>query len=237
MTVSRLTEFVSGWIWTAAYPVRYSATRFPGTMTVLRLADDRLMIHSPGPLDTALQNEISSLGRIAFIVAPGTFHHLHLAACRSAFPDAETWICPGIERKRPRLEFDWILSDQPDPRWRADLDQALVRGGALIAEVAFFHRAARTLVLVDVVENMGDRTPGTNWALRFWWKFLFRMWNRARPAPEYRFAWRDRSAAGRSLRRILQWDFDQVLMAHGEPITENAHAVIEEAWRPLLRRA
>src|SRR6185312_8207074 len=32
---------------------------------------------------------------------PGSFHHLHVTSAQAAFPDAKTWICPGIETKRP----------------------------------------------------------------------------------------------------------------------------------------
>ena len=41
---------------------------------------------------------------------------------------------------------------------------------------------AKGSTLVDLVENIGDATPGTDRVLRFWWKVVMRMWNRARPA-------------------------------------------------------
>ena len=70
-----------------------------------------------------------------------------------------------------------------------------------------------------MVENIGDGTPGgSDRLLRFWWKAVFRMWNRARPAPEYQMGWSDKGAARASLERILAWDFERVVLAHGDCI-------------------
>ncbi len=69
-------------------------------------------------------------------------------------------------------------------------------------EVAFFHRASRTLILVDLIENFTRATPGTN----FFHRILFRalgMWNQLGPAPEYRFAWGDKAQMREGLERIL----------------------------------
>jgi len=204
-------------------------------MTVVRLSEGRLLIHSPCAIDEATRNEIEALGTPSFIVAPGTYHHLHVPSCQAAFPGAGTYICPGLETKRPDLVYDGILSDTPEKGWETDFDQAVVRGSRYIWEVAFFHRPSGTLILVDLLENMGEATPGTNWVLRFFWKFIFRMWNNPKPAPEYQMGWKDKPAARESLLRILSWDIHRVVMAHGEPIVERPKETLEKAWRSVLK--
>lgn len=223
-------------IWLKRYPVRYSGCTFPGVMTVVRLSGGDLLIHSPCHLDDATRAEIEPLGSPAFIVAPGTYHHLHIPSCQAAFPAARTFLCPGLETKRPDLAYDGILSDHPETAWAGDLEQAVVRGSRYIWEVAFFHRPSGTLILVDLVENMGDATPGINWVLRFFWKCVFRMWNNPKPAPEYQMGWKDKAAARASLEKILSWDFRSVVMSHGEPITERPRETLEKAWARVLRR-
>ena len=126
-----------------------------------------------------------------------------------------------------------MLGDRPPSAWSSTLDQGLVRGNRLMTEVAFCHRLSRTLVLVDVIENFTDQTPGTNWALKAMFKVL-RMWNRPKPAPEYQMAWSDKAAARASLERILEWDFERIIMAHGDLIEHDAKAVARQAWRRLL---
>jgi hypothetical protein len=232
--VCALEEYVPGQVWLGRYPVRYSGIDFDARMSVIRLANGGLMLHSPGPIDSALKRAIEELGRVDHIVAPGSYHYFHVPAAQAAFPEADTFICPGVERKLPQLEFDWLLGDRPPGAWAGELDQVLVRGTRYIWEVAFYHVASRTLLLVDLVENIGDRTDGVGWGLKLWWKGVFRMWNRAKPAPEYQLGWKDKAAASRTLERILAWDFERVVISHGDLIEENAKAVLREAWRSPL---
>ena len=72
-----LTPYVLDQIWLCAYPVRLAGTTFEGRMTVIRLASGQLMLHSPCNITAAIAEEISALGPVAHIVAPGNFHHMH----------------------------------------------------------------------------------------------------------------------------------------------------------------
>ena len=229
-----LSEYLPDQVWLKEYPIHYAGCDFNARMAVIRMTDTKLLIHSPCAIDHETKEAISALGEVAYIVAPGTYHHLHVPSAQAAFPDAETYICPGIERKRPELDFDWFLGDRPPEAWAGVLDQVLVRGNKHIWEVAFYHRQSRTLLLVDLIENFTDKTPNVNWVLSLWWKVVFRMWNNPKPAPEYQLGWKDRAAARRSLRKILEWDFDRIILSHGDLIEVNAKERAKEAWtRPL----
>ena len=229
-----LIEYVPGQIWIKEYPVHYAGTDFNSRMTVVRLSDSRLLLHSPCEIDRRTKDYLDHLGEVTYIVAPGSYHYFHIASAQEAFPTAETFICPGIERKQPDIEFDWFLGDRPPAVWEADLDQILVRGSKYIWEVAFFHRLSRTLILVDLIENFTDRTRGVSWQLRLWWKVVFNMWNHPKPAPEYQLGWKDKKAAKCSLERILEWNFVQVVLAHGDLIAADAQTVVREAWKTPL---
>ncbi len=226
-----------GTLWLHSYPVHYFGTRFDARMTVVRLSDGRLLLHSPSHIDEALAAEIAAFGPVGFIVAPGSFHYLHVPSAQGAFPGARTLICPGVAEKCPDLAFDAVLGDTPPADWANDLDQVLVHGSRWMREVAFFHRASRTLILVDLVENFTDRTPHASWQLKLWWRLVFRMWNRPKPAPEYQLGWRDKEAARRSLERILAWDFARVVLAHGDLIETDARRVVARAWQGLVRES
>lgn len=229
-----LDEYAPGRIWLCSYPVKYFGTELDARMTVIRLRDGRLMLHSPCDIDDELKRSLEKLGTVAFIVAPGNFHYLHVPSAQTAFPAAATFICPGVERKRPDLKYDFILGDEAPPDWNDELDQVLVRGSRWMREVAFFHRESGTLILVDLIENITDATPRANWQLKFWWKLVFRMWNKARPAPEYQLGWSDRKAARNSLQKILRWDFKRIVIAHGDLVERDARKVAEQAWGKVL---
>ena len=227
-------EYVSGSIWLCNYGVRYFGCNIEARMTVIRMADGRLMLHSPCEIKPVLKQEIQALGKVAYIVAPSNFHYLHVPSAQKAFPDAKTFICPGVEKKKPDMLFDGVLGDSTRAEWKDDLDQVLIQGSRWMREAVFFHRSSKTLILVDLVENITDTTPRVNWVLKFWWKMVFRMWNRPLPAPEYRMGWRDRAAARVSLKRIMEWDFQRVVLAHGDLIETEAKQTVQKAWAAVL---
>ncbi|MBI1358933.1 MAG: DUF4336 domain-containing protein [Alphaproteobacteria bacterium] len=230
-----LTPCIADQIWLRAYPVRLAGTRFEARMTIIRLASGQLILHSPCEITPPLAREISALGPVAHVVAPGNFHHLHVATAQAAFPTAKTWICPGVARRDPNLKYDGVLGDVVPSVWAGEIDLALVEGTRIMREVAMFHRASRTLILVDLIENFTDATPNTGGALKFLFKYVFHMWNKPRPAPEYQMGWRDRHAAATSLRRILAWDFQRIILSHGDLIDRNARDAAMAAWSKILQ--
>jgi len=229
-----LEELVPGRIWLYLYSIHFFGMDITARITIVRLTDGGLWVHSPGPLNDELRGAIDALGPVRCLVAPGDFHYLHVRDFQAAYPEASTWICPGVERKAPDLPFDYALGDQAPAAWADQLDQVFVRGTKHITEVAFFDRTSRTLILTDLIENVGDQTAGVDWKLKFWWKAVFHMWNHPKPAPEYQLGWGDKRAVRKSLERILGWDFERIVIAHGELIEADAEAVARRAWeRPL----
>ena len=233
MNAEPLRPYVADRIWLCAYPMKLAGTRFDARMTVVRLNSGDLMLHSPCDITPVMAAQIGALGPVAHIVAPGNFHTTYVASAQAAFPKARTWICPGIERRRPDLKYDGILGDAAPADWAGEIDQVLVQGTRIMREVAMFHRASRTLILVDLIENFTDATPHVGGALKFWFRVV-RMWNRPRPAPEYRLGWSDRQAAAKSLRRILGWDFQRIVLSHGDLIDRDPHAAAAAAWSGVL---
>lgn len=229
-----LYEYIPDQIWTKKYPLQFAGCDLFARATIVRLSDGDLLVHSPCPVDDELIQRLQLIGRVAHVVAPGSYHYFHVGAWQEAYPGATIWICPGVERKCPDLEFDWFLSDHAPELWSGELEQVLVRGNRFIWEVAFFHVASKTLILTDLVENIGDETEGTNWVLKFWWKVVMQMWNKPKPAPEYQMGWKDKEAAKRSLKRILQWDFERVIIAHGENLEVEAKQAVRQAWATPL---
>lgn len=231
----QMTEFIPGQIWLVDYPVRYAGCRFNARMSIVRLANGALMLHSPCSMDDATAEAISRLGPVRCIVAPGNFHYLHVAEAQSRFPAALTYLCPGVERKAPHLRFDGMLGPLAPSGWGGTIDQILIRGSRFMWEVAMLHRPSKTLLLVDAIEFFTDRTANVNWPVKAWFK-LFDMWNKPKPAPEYRMGWKDKAAARSSLEKILAWDFEHIVISHGDNITGNAKALARRAWTPPLER-
>ncbi|HEX4405214.1 MAG TPA: DUF4336 domain-containing protein [Polyangia bacterium] len=230
-----LEVFVPGALWLREYFVRLGGARFNARMTIIKLRSGEVLIHSPCAFDASLTAEVAALGRVAAIIAPGNFHWLNVRSCQQAFPDAVTYVCPGVEKRAKGLAFDFVLGDEAAPLWADELLQVALQGTLVMREVAFFHPASRTLILVDLVENFTSATPGTNVFLQLVFRALG-MWNRPSPAPEYRFAWGDKARVRERLERIVAWDFERVILSHGDLITRNAKTIVAQAWRKILRQ-
>jgi hypothetical protein len=228
-----LREVVPNQVWVKEHPVRLAGGQFLTRMAVLRL-DDGLCLHSPIEIDAATRAAIQGLGDVRAIIAPSTFHHFFVASARQAFPAARTYGITGLERKREDLHFDELLGDEPAAPWAGQMDQVVI-GNRVMREVEFLHRASRTLIATDLVENFRDGTPGTNAILRTWMR-LFGMWGRPRPAPELRLFTRDKKRACLALDRLLAWDFDRAIIAHGEILDRDPKQAIRQAWAWVLDR-
>ena len=112
----------------------------------------------------------------------------------------------------------------------------VVHGTRIINEVAFFHQSTKTLILVDLIENIGDDyTHEAGLLLQFWWKAVLRMWNNPKAAPEDQLGWGDKAVVKKSLRRILDWDYEKIILAHGNLIEHDARAIAAKAWEKVLQ--
>src|SRR5262249_33533380 len=160
------------------------------------------------------------LGPVRYVVAPSKVHHFFVGDYIRAYVEARTFAPPGLAEKRKDLRFDGVLSDEPPPEWRAEIAQHLFRGAAPINEVVFLHRSTRPLLLPDLAFNVPrDKTAG---ARVFYW--LVGAAGRFGPHRIMRLAIRDRAAARDSVARILEWDFDRVIVTHGEVLETGGRA-------------
>jgi hypothetical protein len=195
-------------------------------MTVIRLAGGSLLLHSPVALDAALRRELDALGRVCFVVAPNRLHHLHAGEVAGVYPGARLWVAPGLERKRPDLAFEAVLTDEAPAEWRGEVAQVFFRGRPYENEVAFFHRPSRTLVLCDLAFNFG---PGAALPTRLLMKLL-RSYGHLGPSKLDPLLIRDRGAARESLERILAWDFDRIIVAHGDVLESGGHDILRDGY-------
>jgi hypothetical protein len=217
-------------LWVAERPQRFYGLEVGTRMTVIRLADGSLLLHSPVALDAALRRALDALGRVRFAVAPNRVHHLYAGKVAESYPEARLWVGPGLEKKRPDLVFEGVLGDEAPAEWRGQVDQVFFRGRPYENEVVFCHRASRTLILCDLAFNFGASAAApTRWLMR-----LIRSYGRFGPSKLDPLLIRDRRAARESLLRILGWDFDRVVVAHGDVLASGGRAALREGYAWLL---
>jgi hypothetical protein len=217
-------------LWIVDRPQRFYGLEVGTRMSVIRLDDGSLLLHSPVVLDPDLRRELDAIGRVRFAVAPNRVHHLHAGEVAQVYPEARLWIGPGLERKRPDLKFVAILDDEAPAEWRGQVDQTFFRGRPYENEVVFLHRASRTLIMCDLAFNFGPKTALPTRVLMT----LIRSYGHFGPSTLDPLLIRDRPAARASLERILAWDFDRVVVAHGDVLETGGHEALREGYAWLL---
>jgi hypothetical protein len=217
-------------LWVVERPQSFYGLAVGSRMTVIRLPGARLLLHSPVALDADLRRELDAIGHVSFTVAPNRVHHLHAGDVAKVYPGARLWVGPGLERKRPDLVFEAVLDDDAPEEWREDVAQVFFRGRPYENEVVFLHRPSRTLVLCDLAFNFG---PSTATSTKILMKLL-RSYGHLGPSTLDPWLIRDRPAARESLERILAWDFDRIIVSHGDVLERGGHEVLRRGYAWLL---
>lgn len=208
-------------VWEAPAPFRFLGFKIGTRMTVVRLPDTSLLLHSPVAMDDALRGELDALGPVRHIVCPNLYHHLYAGTAQALYPAATLWAPGRLAKKRPELRIDRELGETPAAEWGASLELVTIRG-SMLSETVLFHVPSRTLITADFIEYF-ERCddPITRLYLRAGGVYRNVGWNRL-----LRFLYRDRAAARASIDRILQWDFERVTIAHGNVVTEDAKSAV-----------
>ncbi len=187
-------------------------------MIVVRLHDGSLWVNSPIEISRDEARQLTELGPVRHLIAPTRMHAWRLERWAAFFPNAKLWTPAN-------------LGDEPPAEWRNDLDQVVFRGNALLDEIEFFHASSRTLVFADFIQQYSKdagrplrnaflrlsgvlETPGVPLDIRL--SFAF-----------------GKTAARRCLQRLLSWDADNLVLAHGTLVEHGASAVVAHAFRWL----
>ncbi len=209
-------------------PVSMYTIPFQTRMTVVRLGSGELWLHSPVAVNADRLAAVTALGPVAHIVAPNTWHHLFVKPWADTFSDARVWLTPGLPAKLPHLERFQLLDAEAGNSWAADIDQVYFEGSRLLTEMVFFHRASKTLIVTDILQNHDPLHD--NW----FWKTVKRANGVLAPRgglpKDLKLTIRDREAARRSVQTILGWDFQRIILSHGICIEADARRFFSDAF-------
>jgi hypothetical protein len=224
-------------IWIADGPsVPAFGLPIPVRMTAVRLPDGGMWLHSPIQANAGLVAEAQALGPIRHLVAPNLAHFSWLPDWKREAPEAEAWAAPGVRRRAQRQgkAVDWAgeLSDEAPPGWAGTIDQMVIKGSPVLREVVFLHRASRTLILTDLIENLEAET------LPLWLRWPARLGGIAAPdgkaPPHVRAVFTNRRALKESVQRMIEWAPERVLLAHGRWIERDGAAELRRRFQWAL---
>lgn len=186
----------------------------PTRMTVVRLLDGKLWLHSPVAYSKALADALDNLGEINAIVAPNSFHHVHIGQWQAVYKEATVYSISELAGRLGKLN-DWsTISVAPPVEWGGIMDHVVCDLGQF-KEIVFFHRPTRTLIVTDLMQNFEARrihSPITR----------FLLWVGGATGPNGRASIEIRLAGfGRrkklreTLQQIADWQPSSVILSHG----------------------
>lgn len=213
--------------------VRDMFLTFTTRMTIVRLADESLWINSPVPVSFDMLKQITALGPVKYLLAATPRHVWRLDEWHTLFPEAQLWVPQKslFTLKKGHLSFTGILGNEPYQGWANDFDQLVFKGNPLIQEVFFYHKASKTVILDDLIQihHFIKGRPFLNAFIKF----------EGVASPDggvgidLRLSFTNRKLARQSLHKLLSWDFDKLIIAHGGCIEKNAKPFVEKAFHWL----
>ena len=216
-------------LWVAEQAQRFYGFEMGTRMTVVRLGSGGLFVHSPVRLEAELQRQLDALGSVCVVVAPNRYHHLYVGDYVDAYPGAQILAAPGLAEKRRDLKFHAVLGNRAPELWAGQIDQ-IVFPLAMVNEAVFYHRASRTLLVSDLVFNMQHTDSWGTW-------LLFRAdgaYGKLAFSRVFRLLTRDKAAAREVAEKILTWDFERVILAHGDIVERDGRAELQQALARAL---
>ncbi|CAN5474397.1 DUF4336 domain-containing protein [soil metagenome] len=206
--------------------------KFPTRMTIMGAGARDLLIHSPTPLSAQLRAEIAQIGIPRWIVGPNRIHYWWIPDWHAAFNEADIYLAPRIrEQAGDRIRFpSRTLDAAAGYPWDDSIDTLSVTG-RYMTEVVFFHRASKTLVLTDLIENFEPAKLGSR-AMRW----LVKLGGADGGMPRdlrMTFAGR-RQHLQAAIRRMIAWNPERIIVAHGQWYERNGADELRRVFRWLL---
>jgi hypothetical protein len=200
---------------------------YPTRMALAQLSEGGLWVWSPIELSPELDRAVGALGPVRHIVSPNKIHHLFLKEWAERWPDAQIHAPPGLAKRRPDLHFDTDLGDEADSTWAADIDQVIFRGSFAMEEVAFFHRPSRCAIFGDLVQR---HDPAK---MKGFTRLLMRLdglvGEHGSTPREWRASFLRRSSARLARARVLAWEPEKLVIAHGACARQDATRTLARA--------
>lgn len=192
-------------------------------MTVVKLDDGEIVIHSAVALNDDSMAEIEAWGRPAILLVPNAYHRLDAPAYLKRYPDLKIYCPKGSRAKieevvRVDADYDELESD-------SSLTIEHLAGVRKVEGVLTVHsKTGTTVVFNDAVFNMphGRGVPG----------FIFRHITGSTGGPRVTrlfrvMAVKDKAALRDHLERLADTpDLKRIIVSHHEPITDQPAEIL-----------
>ena len=210
---------------------------FSTRATIIRLAGGNLFVHSPTPIMPELKAAIAGIGTPRWIIGPNRLHYWWIPDWRAAYPDAEIYLAPKVKQQASgRLDFACATLDRRSGYPWDDRIETLPIEGSYMTEVEFFHRASRTLVLTDLIENFEPHKLDSLALRILTWVGGVRDPHGSTPRDMRMTFSGNRAELKAAVEQLIRWNPERIILAHGRWYERDGGAELRRAFRWVLDR-
>ena len=192
-------------------------------MTVVRLADGRLIIYSAICLNETEMHALESYGRPAYLIVPGDIHRMDAKPWRDRYPSMTVVAPAGAREKIEKIvPVDATEVDFGDPAVRF---MAMPGTGDQEAVLVFETAHGTTVILNDLIFDLANRPGFSGW--------LFKALGMTGDEPHIAFPVKlkevkDKDAVSAPLEKWARLpNLRRVIISHGDIIAEAPGVVLE----------
>lgn len=207
-------------LWLLTYPQHRLGADLKRNVSIIRLGSRELVIHSTAPFTTEDLTAIQSVGRPGWLVEAMMHHDTFAREGRRAFPNIPYLAPAGFSGT---AGFPTVPLLPPPPAWNGELEVLEIQGMRSYHEHVFFHRPSLTLIVADLLFNFGPDEP--LWTDLFLKAAVTGDHHPGMSRP-FKLAIHDPVAFKASMAKMLAWDFDRIIVGHGDVIESHGKQIL-----------
>lgn len=207
-----------------------------GRSTAVKLSNGSVWVVASTPLSPETKKTVEALGPVQYIMAADVDHHFFLTEWVNAYPDAKVIGMEGLpeKKKAEKWNFTGVYGvDAPETTYGFEDDiQACYFSGFSKKDVAWLHVKSKTLIVADLIFNLPaneqySKSKSSPKPAFFFPKF--------EPGNEFhqKFVWnegKNKEAMKKDAATVKEWDFERIIMCHGDVIDTDAKQVWEKVY-------
>ncbi len=210
-------------LWLLAYPLKMLGADLRCNVTLIRLRSGKMIIHSTAPFSPEDVSAIRALGEPGWLLDGILRHDTFAKEGRAAFPGIPYLAPEGFSEV---VGFSTTTIVPAPVEWDGELLALEIQGAPAARDTALFHVLSRTLILTELVFNFGSDEP-------IWTELILRAAVGGEHHPgmsrPVKAGVKDEAAFQSSLATILGWDFDRVIVGHGDVIDHDGKVKLRTA--------
>ncbi len=217
-------------LWVDEVSFKRLGINFGNRMTCIQLADNNFWLHSPTKFDRTTHQEITTKGKIKYLVAPSLMHNLFVMDWKEQDIASQVLAPAQAKKLQADLKLDETSLEKIAQLFNSEISCIPINGLPVLQEYAFIHHASKTLILTDLAFNFGKNVTG-------WTKFFLKVYgayDKFGPTLTIRVSIKDKHAFNESLKKIALQDFDRIIVSHGRIVESNGNIIFKEAFKKYL---